>query len=161
MDHDNFMHMLQAFEFRNEIWVLILPLILMGIDVGTGFINAWAKHEIQSSKLRSGLGKKVGEIAVLVIGEFFSFALKIPPDVMKFLSFYIILMEIISILENLDKLGVPIPKFVSKVLNNAEETIVNKTEVQEVATAIEAVKEVETDEQDRKSDPVDGENSKG
>lgn len=116
---------LDAFEFKNEIWVLFLPIILMGFDVLTGFINAWIKREIKSAKLRAGLGKKVGEIAILVIGEFFSFALKIPPEVMKGLSFYIILMEAISIFENLDRLGVPIPKFISKVLNNDLNTIQN------------------------------------
>lgn len=153
-------HMLDAFEFRNEFWVLILPLILMGFDVLTGFINAWIKKEIQSSKLRAGLGKKVGELAILVIGEFFSFALRIPVGVMKFLSFYIILMEAISILENLDKLGVPIPKFVRKVLNNVTTTI-QEGDVKEIA---EVVKEVEKDDaagEDRELDAVDGKHSEG
>lgn len=66
--------MVQGFEFRNEFWCLILPIILMGFDIATGFVNAWSKDEIQSSKLRRGLSKKVGEISILVIGEFISFA---------------------------------------------------------------------------------------
>lgn len=126
--------MLDAFEFKNENWVLFLPIILMGFDVLTGFIIAWIRKEIKSAKLRAGLGKKVGEIAILVMGEFFSFALKIPPEVMKFLSFYIILMEAISIFENLDRLGVPIPKFISKVLNNDLNTIQNEDLGKEVLT---------------------------
>lgn len=155
-------HSLNAFEFRNDFWVFMLPLILMGIDVATGFINAWIKKEINSSKLRSGLGKKVGEIAVLVIGEFITFALRVPFEVMKFLSFYIILMEIISIFENLDKLGIPIPKFVKKVVNNVEDTIINTEEIKEIAKVVETVKEVDANEStgnDREGNPVDGEES--
>lgn len=153
--------MVQGFEFRNEFWCLILPIILMGFDIATGFVNAWSKKEIQSSKLRRGLSKKVGEISILVIGEFISFALRIPPKVMKFLSLYIILMEIISIFENLDKLGVPIPKFISKVVNNVEESI-NTADVKDIEKAIEADKEVANDEtgNNRKSNRLDGENSK-
>ena len=145
--------MIQGFEFRNEFWCLILPIILMGFDILTGFVNAWAKREIQSKKLRIGLSKKVGEIAILVIGEFISFALRIPPEVMKFLSLYIILMEIVSIFENLNKMGVPIPKFISNVLNNVSDTIVNSDDVKDIAEAIETEKEAINDKtgNDRKS----------
>lgn len=137
--------MIQGFEFRNEFWCLILPIILMGFDILTGFVNAWAKREIQSKKLRTGLSKKVGEIAILVIGEFISFALRVPPEVMKFLSLYIILMEIVSIFENLNKMGVPIPKFISNVLNNVSDTIVNSNDVKDIAEAIEVKKEAQDD----------------
>lgn len=151
-------HMVHAFEFRNEFWILILPLVLMGFDILTGFINAWIKKEIKSAKLRSGLGKKVGEISILVLGEFFSFALRLPKEIMQFLSLYIILMELISIFENLDKLGVPIPKFIGKVVNNMDD-VINTTEVKEIASVVEAVKEVESNDStgnDREGDKLDG-----
>lgn len=125
---NDFMHMIQGFEFRNTFWYLILPMILMGIDIATGFINAWIRREISSSKLRSGLGKKVGEVSVLVIGELFTYALRLPKDTMKFFTAYIILMEIISIIENLDKLGVPMPGRVKKVVNNAYDELKNEND---------------------------------
>lgn len=115
--------MMGNFKFRNEFWCLILPIVLMAFDILTGFINAWAKREIESSKLRTGLSKKVGEIAILVIGELFSFAMRLPAELMTFASIYIILMELVSIFENLDKLGVPIPGWVKKVVNNAQNAI--------------------------------------
>lgn len=133
-----FAHMIQAFQFRDEFWCLILPLALMAVDVLTGFMDAWAKKEIQSSKLRIGLSKKVGELAVLIVGELFSFALKLPPEVMKFLAFYIILMEIISIVENLNKLGVPVPKGIKKVLNDTSDKIQN-SDSEEVKQTTEEV----------------------
>lgn len=141
---NDFMHMIQGFEFRNTFWYLILPMILMGIDIATGFINAWIRKEVSSSRLRSGLGKKIGEVSILVIGELFTYALRLPKDLMKFFATYIILMEIISIIENLDKLGVPIPGGIKKVVNN---------------TYIE-LKEGDSDVKDRESHQLDGSDGK-
>ena len=143
------MSTLQGFEFRNGFWCLILPLILMGFDVLTGFLNAWIKHEVKSAKLRAGLSKKVGELSILVIGEFFSFALRLPPEVMKFLAFYIIFMELISIIENLDKLGVPIPKSIKKVINN-DLTVLDNAEPEDVKATVKEVTNDKTAD-DRKS----------
>lgn len=120
---NDFLQIMGNFKFRNEFSCLILPIVLMVFDILTGFINAWAKREIESSKLRTGLSKKVGEIAILVIGELFYFAMRLPAEVMTFVSVYIILMELVSIFENLDKLGVPIPGSVKKVINNAQSAI--------------------------------------
>ena len=143
------MSTLQGFEFRNVFWYLILPLILMGFDVLTGFLNAWIRHEVKSAKLRAGLSKKVGELSILVIGELFSYALRLPSEVMKFLAFYIIFMELTSIIENLDKLGVPIPKSIKKVINN-DLTVLDNAEPEDVKAT---VKEVTNDKtgNDRKS----------
>jgi toxin secretion/phage lysis holin len=95
----------------------------MAIDVLTGTINAWIKGEIKSSILRKGLGKKIGEIVVLAIGELFLIAMSLPMAVLNGISLYIIVMELISICENLEKLGVPIPRFVKKALASTEEKI--------------------------------------
>ena len=124
--------MMGNFKFRNEFWCLILPIVLMAFDILTGFVNAWGKREIESSKLRTGLSKKVGEIAILVIGELFSFAMRLPAEVMTFISIYIILMEFVSIFENLDKLGIPIPGSVKKVVNNAQNAI-EDADIEELA----------------------------
>lgn len=146
--HD-LMNTLQGFEFRNVFWYLILPLILMGFDVLTGFLNAWIRHEVKSAKLRAGLSKKVGEISILVIGELFTFALRLPPEVMKFLAFYIIFMELTSIIENLDKLGVPIPKSIKKVINN-DLTALDNAEPEDVKAIVKEVTNDKTAD-DRKS----------
>jgi toxin secretion/phage lysis holin len=115
--------LIEQFEFTNTTWTLMLPIILMAIDVLTGTINAWIKGEIKSSILRKGLGKKIGEIVVLAIGELFLIAMSLPLAVLNGISLYIIVMELISICENLEKLGVPIPKFVKKALASTEEKI--------------------------------------
>lgn len=117
------MEMLQNFHFTNELWVLILPLALMVIDFLTGSINAWANNDFKSKKMRSGLNKKVGEIAIIVIGELFSYGLGLPEYIMNLVSGYIIIMELTSVLENLNKMGVPIPKFIADSLSNATNSL--------------------------------------
>lgn len=116
---------LSNFHFTNEVWAVMLPIILMGIDVLTGLVNAWIKKEVLSSKLRKGLGKKLGEISAILIGEILVIALGLPMCVADGVSFYIIVMELISICENLEKLGVPIPKFVRQALAVTNENIQN------------------------------------
>ena len=123
--------LIQQFQFTNGTWTLLLPIILMGIDVLTGLTNAWVKGKIKSSILRAGLGKKMGEIIVLAIGEMFLFGMNLPAGVMDGISIYIILMELISICENLSKLGVPIPKFIQKALDTAEGKIQGKDDSKE------------------------------
>lgn len=119
------MEMLQNFHFANEGWVLILPLALMVIDFLTGSINAWANNDFKSKKMRSGLNKKTGEIAIIVIGELFSYGLGLPEYIMNLVSGYIIIMELTSVLENLNKMGVPIPKFIADSLSNATNSLTN------------------------------------
>lgn len=114
---------LNNLHFKSDFWLVMLPSILMALDVATGFINAWAKNEIKSSVMRQGLARKFGELTVIAIGQLFFYGLGLPRYCVGFISFYIILMELVSIAENLDKLGVPIPKFIKKVLSNAEKKI--------------------------------------
>lgn len=116
---------LKSFHFTNAVWVLLIPVSLMGFDVLTGYLNAWLKGEVKSYRMREGLVKKVGEITILVIGKLFEFGLNLPTYIMNVISLYIILMELVSISENLDKLGVPIPKFFKKGLGKVEYTIFN------------------------------------
>lgn len=115
-------------QFANVAWIFIVPISLMGIDYATGILNAWLKGEIKSKKMREGLAKKFGELCILMIGAIFTYGLKAPAIILNFVSVYIMIMESISICENLNKLGVPIPKFIKKALSEANETIQNHGE---------------------------------
>lgn len=117
---------LKSFEFTNAVWVLAIPLALMGLDVLTGYLNAWVKGEIKSHRMREGLVKKFGEITILVIGKLFEYGIKLPTYVMNLVSFYVIIMELVSITENLVKLGVPIPKFFTKGLGKLNDDLNTK-----------------------------------
>ena len=141
-----YIEVLQSFRFRNEWWVLILPISLMAIDVVTGLLKAFVTKTFQSSVLRAGGCKKAGEVAVLGVGELFTCALVLPDYVMIMVSTYIVFMEIMSIIENVDKLGVPIPAFVRDVVNNVDDQLYNhhlsEEEIAEIKELIEKNKEV-------------------
>lgn len=141
-----YIEVLQNFRFRNEWWVLILPISLMAIDVVTGLLKAFVTKTFQSSVLRAGGCKKAGEVAVLGVGELFTCALVLPDYVMIMVSAYIVFMEIMSIIENVDKLGVPIPAFVRDVVNNVDDQLYNhhlsEAEIAEIKELIEKNKEV-------------------
>lgn len=117
---------LKGFHFTNAIWVLTIPVILMTLDVLTGYLNAWVKSEVRSCRMREGLVKKFGEIVILVIGKLFEFGLALPTYIMNLISLYVVLMELVSITENLNKMGVPIPKFFKKGIGDLTETIQNE-----------------------------------
>lgn len=140
-----YIEVLQSFRFRNEWWVLVLPISLMAIDVITGLLKAFVTKTFQSSVLRAGGCKKAGEVAVLGVGELFTCALVLPDYVMIMVSAYIVFMEIMSIIENVDKLGVPIPAFVRDVVNNVDDQLYNHhlsdAEIAEIKELIEKNKE--------------------
>ena len=141
-----YIEVLQSFRFRNEWWVMILPISLMAIDVVPGLLKAFVTKTFQSSVLRAGGCKKAGEVAVLGVGELFTCALVLPDYVMIMVSAYIVFMEIMSIIENVDKLGVPIPAFVRDVVNNVDDQLYNhhlsEEEIAEIKELIEKNKEV-------------------
>lgn len=117
---------LSNLHFQNDWWEFTLPCVMIGIDFATGLIYAWAFKTFQSSKMRTGLSKKAGELAILVIGEVLSVALCLPKYIMAGISIYIVIMELMSIFENLDKMGVPVPKAIRNVVNNTATTLTEK-----------------------------------
>lgn len=119
----------QQIQFTSVQWIFVLPLSFMLIDFISGFLKAWKNNEIDSSKMRKGLIKKVGEVLMLVVGELLVAGTMLPysSDVLKFISGYLCLMELISIFENLALLGVPIPGFITKTLKQTAETIEKET----------------------------------
>lgn len=117
--------MLQMFQSTNNYRVLIVPFVLMVFDFITGISHAWATGHLKSYRMREGLNKKVGEMTMIIIGCLFNWALNVPKYVIYGIVLYVIIMELISICENLDKMGVPIPKFIKNALRNAEYKIQN------------------------------------
>ena len=109
--------------FVTGLWALAVPCVLMALDFATGFLNAWARREVQSAKMRAGLAKKLGEIAALVATKLCVTGMALPPELMTGVSLYIVLMELVSITENLALLGIPVPKRVRQKLKNVRDEL--------------------------------------
>jgi toxin secretion/phage lysis holin len=110
----------EAMATAEDYKLLLLPFILMVLDFLTGITHAWATGHLKSYKMRDGLNKKVGEICILLVGYIFTWTINAPKYLMIGLTIYIVIMELISLSENLDKMGVPLPKPLKKALRNAE-----------------------------------------
>lgn len=131
-------------------WMFIIPIFLMVADVITGYVASWKNHTIKSQKMRDGLVKKVGELVCITFG----FVMFWATDIMAFVTSigaYISFMELVSIFENLDKMDVKVPGFISKRINNDLDT------VQKVEIVKEDTKEVKTPEP--QNSDKNGENS--
>ena len=110
----------EAMASAEDYKLLLLPFILMVLDFLTGITHALATGHLKSYKMRDGLNKKVGEICILLVGYIFTWTINAPKYLMIGLTIYIVIMELISLSENLDKMGVPLPKPLKKALRNAE-----------------------------------------
>ena len=129
---------LMSVGFREDFWILLLPSCCIAIDIITGVLNAWIENNVKSYLLRQGLGKKGGEILAVVLGELLVCALSVPKELLTATSVYIVFMEVISIFENLNKLGVPIPWFIKKALGAASNALIG-SEKEELSEEVQEV----------------------
>ena len=106
-----------SINFAHKFWSLILPIALMGLDILTGWLYAWRTNSLDSKKMREGLTKKVGELVYIAVGILLKYAIGLEP-VAIFIVLYICLMEIVSLAENCDKLGIKMPLFLKEKVNN-------------------------------------------
>lgn len=113
------MEELMNLHFTNIWWALGLPLILMVLDIVTGYYNAWKNNEVSSTRMRDGLGKKCAELCYIALGFIFNFAFGISA-VMYFMVIYVCYMEIVSLFENCAKLGLPVPDKIKEKINNSD-----------------------------------------
>ncbi len=113
-------NIIENINFTSIWWAIATPLILIILDVLTGLIIAWRNGDFKSAKMRAGLSKKFGELIYVLVGILTKFALG-TELIMYFAVGYICLMELSSLAENCDKLGVKMPQKLKDKLNNKEE----------------------------------------
>lgn len=90
----------------SQFYPVIVALVFNILDLVTGIITAVKNKDIQSSKLRDGLFKKVGFILCYVVawlvdtqGELIGFQIAMP--VLPVIVLYVCTTEIVSIIENI------------------------------------------------------------
>lgn len=115
----------QEITFTHRYWVLLLPLVLMTADIVTGWIQATINNVWDSTKMRTGLFRKSGEMLVIVVAYVISVAISLPVDVPAWIAIYISIMEIISVCENLDQAGIPMPVWITRKLKKVAEDLSN------------------------------------
>ena len=116
------METLSQIHFTAPYWELLLPCIGAGADIITGWLQATINGTWDSTKMRRGLYRKIGEIMVVVLAWVVGVAIVLPVDIAQMAAIYILIMEGISILENLDQAGINIP-ILKKILKKAQDSI--------------------------------------
>ena len=113
---------------------IIILIIAMIIDYVTGMMSAWLNAELSSKKGIKGIVKKISYLALVAVAMIVDWLIccglqQINVDI-KYTVFFAVLVavwliinELISVLENLAKMGVPIPNFLKKLINRLKTTI--------------------------------------
>ena len=117
------MDTLQNISYTHRFWVFLLPLVLMAADIVTGWIQASVNGTWDSTKMRKGLFRKSGELMIIVVACVIYEAIALPVDVPVFISAYIVIMEVLSVLENLDQAGIPVPVWLTHRLKKAADAL--------------------------------------
>lgn len=119
--------------------VVVLCAVMM-LDWITGMTAAWINGELDSRVGFFGAIRKLGRLCLVAVGMAADYIIasgvstagaELPIDmaVALLVCFWLIINECISVLENCDRAGVPIPEFLKKALKRAHrETEMEETE---------------------------------
>lgn len=122
--------------------ILLVPLAVlicvMVIDYGTGMAEAYINKALNSRIGVKGILKKIGYLVLVCVGGVVDYLIGagLATADIEFSSYYfglivavwLIINELISILENLSELGTPIPKFLVNIVRRLKNTVENKTD---------------------------------
>lgn len=123
--------------------VLLIPVLVlvavMIIDYATGMTSAWKSGELESKTGLIGILKKVSYLVLVAVGGVVDYLISAglaAANVEISITYccglivcvWLIINELISILENLAELGTPIPKFLVNVVHRLKNTVENKTD---------------------------------
>lgn len=104
-----------------------LLILLQLIDVATGLTKGKREKKLSSSELKKGAKSKFGGWLYIIVGNAIDGLLTFGTPVAKtFVVSYLIVMELMSIVENAEELGAPgAPKFITKYLDSAKNQLDN------------------------------------
>lgn len=129
---------------------LVIPIIVLAavmlLDYGTGIAKAWVRSELSSKIGIIGILKKLGYLVVVAVGMIIDWVIQIGlaelhvDFKLEFLFamiviIWLILNELLSILENVAAIGAPVPawltKIIAKLKDKAEERVTQQEETQD------------------------------
>lgn len=120
----NIEQIITSLNFTNIFWQGGATLIFMIADIVSGVIQAIINKNLDSQKMREGILRKMLLILVVILSFIFQYAFNIPA-ISKVVCIYIIVMEIISILENIKKAGIDLGKLGELLKVKTEEETIN------------------------------------
>lgn len=110
--------MLEEYLTASNITAIIIMSVAIIIDYATGITASYVKRRISSKVGFVGVLKKLCYYAVVAVSVILSYLLQV--DVFNITIIFLIVNEIVSILENLENIGVPIPPIIKKSLEKIE-----------------------------------------
>lgn len=113
---------------------IIMLVFAMLVDYITGMSAAWYNSELSSKKGIKGIVKKVSYLALVVVAMIIDWLIscglqqinvniKYSVFFAVLVAVWLIINELISVLENLSRMGVPIPSFLKKIINRLKTTV--------------------------------------
>ena len=98
---------LNSLNFSSIGWQILAPIIFSIADVVTGFIQAVINKNVDSTKMRNGLLHKALIITIILLSFVadVTFSLNF---ISKIVCTYVIIMEVMSIAENITSAGIDI-----------------------------------------------------
>lgn len=122
--------------------ILLIPVLVlfavMVIDYCTGMASAYKNKEIKSKTGLIGILKKLSYLVLVCVGGVVDYLIcaglaSVGIDYSSYcfgliVAVWLIINELISILENLSELGTPIPPFLVKIVHRLKNTVENKTD---------------------------------
>ena len=118
--------------------VLSLLILLMAVDLVTGFSLAIINKEVSSSKMRLGIFRKFITFVTIFIGYRFDVVMihslgelpvmwGISLSAKMFMTVYFCFEENLSVIENCANLGVPTPKWLRSILKQVSDDVNDST----------------------------------
>lgn len=129
--------------------VMLIPLIvLLGVmiaDYVSGMIKAWIKAELSSKIGIKGIVKKLCYALVIIVASCVDWLIAtgltaVGTEIKRtyyfgiLVTIWLIINELISILENLSQIGVPLPGFLSKIVKRLKSSVEKEGEQGEAKT---------------------------
>lgn len=121
---DNLEQIVNTLNFASLGWQIGATLIFILSDIITGVISAIIQKNLDSQKMREGLLRKILLIIVVILGFIIEYAFKMP-YVSKVVCIYIVVMETISMLENMQKAGIELGRLGDLLKIKPDENTVN------------------------------------
>lgn len=121
---ENLKYFIENLNFANIYWQIGTTLIFMLADIISGVVSASILHNLDSQKMREGLLRKVLLVLIVLLSFIVGGAFNLI-FISKVVCIYIIIMETISILENLKKAGVDLGKLGELLKIKQEDNTIN------------------------------------